>query len=330
MPYADKAATINALLQVPVPTVNKLELLTVLVLSGEAISSEIVLRGINDLLEEAKTNPWIIQEQDGWRLKDWLSLLPFTERPAAVLEVLDQAEGFRADPYNLSSLLSALGYAPSVEVETVLVELAKRDKRFLCEYDWLTAIMNRNTLSIARSLLDLICNASFSDRRGRLDHLDLSRKMSALIASNENFRQDVYQKFQSLNDGLARSVLEYAITESADTEGVLLLTREGAARGKLFGSTPLYTAMCNVLVVQTPVESSGIQQLHSLPVPELRKGLFDMLVNGKTAEAQLASECLQAIDEIRDDYGYVDAEPRHPDIATDIPWPLLETERVDE
>ena len=63
MPYADKAATINALLQVPVPTVNKLELLTVLVLSGEAISSEIVLRGINDLLEEAKTNPWIIQEQ---------------------------------------------------------------------------------------------------------------------------------------------------------------------------------------------------------------------------------------------------------------------------
>ena len=330
MPYADKAATINALLQLPVPTVKKLELLTVLVLSGEVISSELVLRGINDLLEEAKTNPWIIQEQDGWRLKDWLSLLPFTERPVAVLEVLDQAEDFRADPCNLRSLLSALGYAPSVEAETVLVELANRDKRFLCEYDWLSALMNRNTLSIARSLLDLICNASFSERRGRLDHSDLSRKMSALMASNDKFRQDVYQKFQSLNDGLARSVLEYAITEAADTEGVLLLTREGAARDKPFRSTALDTALRNVLVVQTPVGSSGIQQLHSLPVPELRKGFFDMVVNGNTAEAQLASKCLQAIDEIRDDYGYVDSEPRHPDIATGIPWPLLETERVDE
>ena len=109
MPYADKRETINALLQLPVPATGKRDLLTVLVLSGESISSEIVLSGIDDLLAEAKTKPWMLQEQDGWRLKDWLRLLPFTERPAAVLDVLDRAEGFRVDPWNLRSLAFCFG-----------------------------------------------------------------------------------------------------------------------------------------------------------------------------------------------------------------------------
>ena len=140
MPYSGKEDTIDALLRLSVPVVSKKDLLTVLVLSGKAISSELVLRGIDDLLDEAKANPWKLQEQDGWRMKDWLRLLPFTDRPAAVLEVLDRAKGFRSDPWNLRCLLSALGYAPSAKAETVLHELAKRDERFLGEYDWLAAL----------------------------------------------------------------------------------------------------------------------------------------------------------------------------------------------
>ena len=88
MPYTGKEDTIDALLRLSVPVVSKQELLTVLVLSGKAISSELVLRGIDDLLEEAKANPWMLQEQDGWRMMDWLRLLPFTDRPAAVLKFL--------------------------------------------------------------------------------------------------------------------------------------------------------------------------------------------------------------------------------------------------
>ena len=331
MPYADKAEMISALLQVPVPTVKKLDLLTVLVLSGETIPSEIVIRGINDLHEEAGSNLQNIQEQHGRPLNDWLRLLLFTERPAAVLEVLDRAESFRADLWELSSLLSDLGYAPSAEAETVLIDLAKRDKRIIYEFDWLAAPVNRNTLSAARLLLDLICNASFTEQRGMLDDWSLGRAMSALMASNDQFRQDVYKRFQSINDGPARSVFKNAIAEAADSEGVFLLAREGAARDELFQSTRLNTALRNVLFIQTPMESSGMQQLHNLPAPELRKRFFEMLVNGNSVEARLASECLRAIDEIRDEYGYVDSEPRHPDITTGVPWPLLDAEeRADE
>jgi hypothetical protein len=324
MPYADKREIISALLRLPVSAASKRDLLTVLVLSGEAISSEMVLQGIDELLEEAKSKPWLIREQDGWQLKEWLRLLPFTERPAAMLEVLDRVEGFRTEPWNLRSLLSALGDAPSVEAETVLDELARRDERFLGEYDWLAAMAKRHTLSAARILLDLICNASFTERRARLDHTSLVRNLCAFMASRNQFRKDVYERFAALDNGPSKSVLEYAIAEAADVEGVLLLTREGAARDKRFRSTALYTALRKVLVGQTSIKSSGLQQLYGLPAPELRKGLFDMVVNGSAAESRLATECLNAIDEIRDDYGRVDAEPRHPDITTGVPWPKFD------
>ena len=326
MPYADQAETIDALLQLPVPATAKRDLLTVLALSGEAISSEFVLRGIDDLLEEAKSKAWVIQEQEGWRLEGWLRLLPFTESPSAVLHVLDRAEGFRAEPRNLRSLLAALGCSPLAEAETVLGELAKRDDRFLSEYDWLAALTNRNTLSAARFFLDLVCNISFTERRGNLDHSHISKKMAALIASDDQFRQDVYKRFSSLDAGPARFVIEHAIAEAADAEGVLLLTRQGAARNKSFKSAALSMALHNALVGQTPMESPGMQQLYSLPAPELRKGLFDMVTNGSAAETRLATECLCAIDENRDVYGHVVSEPRHPNITAGVPWPKLDAE----
>lgn len=324
MPYVDKANTIASLLQLPLPAIDKQDLLTVLVLSGETIPSEVVLQGIDELLEKAKTNPWMLQEQDGWRLNAWLRLLPFTEMPGSILGVLDRLEDRQLQPWNLRELLSALSYAPSVEAENVLSELAKRNARFLSEYDWLAALSKRNTLTAARILLDLVCKASFPGKRGSHDRMDFGSKLSAFMNSHEQFRQEVYERFPRVADNSAKSILEYDIANAADADGVLLLVRVGAAQNKRFRSTALYTALRHVLVGHTPIESSGMQQLYSLPAPELRKSLFDMVVNGNAAESRLAIECLNAIDEIRDNYGHVDAEPRHPNIAMGVPWPQID------
>lgn len=87
MPYVDKVDTIASLLQLALPTISKQGLLTSLVLAGETISSDMVLQGIDELMEEAKTKPWMLMEQEEWRLKAWLRLLPFTERPSLMLDV---------------------------------------------------------------------------------------------------------------------------------------------------------------------------------------------------------------------------------------------------
>lgn len=325
MPYAGKQEIRDALLQLSVSVTQKQHLLTVLVLSGEVISSEIVLSGIDRLLKE--TN--MTQEQNRWRLQAWLSLLPFTERSSAILEVLDRAEGFQPVPWNLRVVLSALAHSPFTEADTVLKELAKRDERFLGEYDWLAALMRHNTLSAKRFLLDLICSASFAEQRGGLDRSNLGGKLSALMSSDDDFRQDVYERFATLDDGPAASVLEYAIVEAADTDGVLLLTRQGAARKKRFQSTALSMALRNMFIGHTPVEPSGMQSLYSRSASGLRKCLFDLVTSGDVAEARLATECLRVIDEIRDNYGDVESERRHPDITTDVPWPKLDVESAD-
>lgn len=323
MPYVDKADMIRSLLQLPLPAIEKQDLLNALVLSEEVISSEIVLQGIDELLEKAKTNPWMLQEQDRWRLNAWLRLLPFTEAAGSILDVLARLEDRYLVPWKLRGLLSALSYAPSVEAENVLSELAKRDERFLNEYDWLAALTKRNTLTAARILLDLVCNASFSGKRGSHDKMDFVNKLSALMNSHEQFRQEVYERFPRVTGSPANSILEHAIANAADADGILLLVRVGAAQDKRFRGTALYTALRHVLVGETTIESSGMQQLYSLPAPELRKNLFDMVVNGNAAESRLATECLTVIDEIRDDYGHVESEPRHPNIEMGVPWPQI-------
>ena len=129
------------------------------------------------------------------------------------------------------------------------------------------------------------------------------------MSSDVDFRQEVYERFATLDDGPARSVLEYAIAEAADTDGVLLLTRQGASRKKRFQSTTLSIALRNVFIGYTPIEPSGMQSVYSRPAPELRKCLFHLVTSGDMAEARLATECLRAIDEIRDAYGDVESEP---------------------
>ncbi len=323
MPYVDKADMIRSLLKLPLPAIEKQVLLNVLVLSREVISSEIVLQGIDELLENAKTNPWMLQEQDGWRLDAWLRLLPFTETPSSILDVLARLEDRYLVPWKLRGLLSALSYAPTIEAENILSELAKRDERFLNEHEWLEALTKRNTLTAARILLDLVCNASLSGKRGSHDRMDFGNRLTALVNSHGQFRQDVYERFQRITDSSAKSILENAIANAADADGVLLLVRVGAAQDKRFRDTTLYTALRHLLVGRTPIESSGMQQLYSLPATELRENLFDMVVNGSPAESRLATECLTVIDEIRDDYGHVESEPRHPNITTGVPWPQI-------
>ena len=321
--YVDKDNTIVSLLQLPLPPIDKRDLLTVLVLSGETIPSELVLQGIDELLRETQTNPWMLREQGGWRLNSWLRLLPFTDNLGSILNVLDRLEARHLGPWKLHELLSALSYAPSVEAEDVLSELAKRDEQYPNEGDWLAALIKRNTLTAARILLDFVCNASSPSRWGSYAREDLGRGLSALMTSDEQLREEVYERFLSVAQGPAKLVLEHAIAHAADAEAILLLTREGAANNRQFGATSLYSALRHRLVGATPIESSRWEELHSLPARGLRRKLFDLVVNGSAAESRLAAGCLSVIDEIRDNYGHVDAEPRHPNIRMGVPWPQI-------
>ena len=218
----------------------------------------------------------------------------------------------------------ALGYSPSPEAENILGVLARGDERFLKEHDWLAALSKRETIEAGRILLGLVANPTSVNKTGREDKSDLGRRLASFMAAYDQLRAEVYAEYAKLPDGLSKSVLEYAIAEVADMEGVLVLARDAAARKKTMRVTALYMALRSLLIGRRPSTTGiGNDEMFGLPAIDLRKTLFDIFVHGAADESRLASECLVAIDEIRDDYGYRDSESRHPNIQSDVPWPQV-------
>jgi hypothetical protein len=139
---------------------------------------------------------------------------------------------------------------------------------------------------------------------------------------DSDFRAEVYQRYERDASGAGCAILEIAIAEAADEVGVLLLLRNYACRGKPFPGA-LHTAIRQVAVAQRPSEDwVGATVSFSVDVTGLRRELFRM-ISGQTPEASLAEECLNAIDELRDEHGAPESEPRHPDIESGQLWPLV-------
>lgn len=94
-----------------------------------------------------------------------------------------------------------------------------------------------------------------------------------------------------------------------------------ASRGRSFDGT-LNSVVRNAAVSQEAAFGSpGAFEMRPVPLSDIRKDLFGMLA-GAGQQANLARACLQAIDELRDEYGMPEFEPRHPDILSGRAWPL--------
>jgi len=322
LPYGDKHAVIDRLQRLPQPYGKKLRFFTALVKAGELIEAQLIVESIDALLEDAKTKPWLLQENQG-EIDRWLLLLPFTNRPEATLEVLARLHPHIRLPWRLRPLLSALGLAPSDTAEQVLMALAREDARFLSDYDWFAALEKRDTLSSLRMLLDLICEDEAKGEGGRPDTWTFGRRLAAGMLSHPEFRADVYARVASGVAPPAMAILEYSVAETPDEAGVVLLVGSHSATGRPFSGT-LESAIENLVVERRPLSDwAGAYEQISTPVPLLRKRLFEISRTATGTESGLALACLVHIDELRDMHGVASGEPRHPDIATGAPWPTL-------
>ena len=322
LPYGDKHAVIDQLQRLPQPYGKKLRFFTALVNAGELIEAQLIVGSIDALLEDAKTKPWLLQENQG-EIDRWLLLLPFTSRPEATLEVLARSHPHIRLPWRLRPLLSALGFAPSDMAEQVLMGLAKEDARFLSDYHWFAALERRDTLSSLRMLLELICEGEAKVKGGQPDTWTFGRRLAAGMQSHPEFRAVVYARVASGVAQPAMAILEYAVAETPDEAGVMLLVESHAATGRAFSGT-LDSAIENLAVEQRPLSDwAGVYEQISTPVLSLRKRLFDRSRAGAGNESSLALACLVHIDKLRDTHGLASGEPRHPDIASGAPWPTL-------
>ncbi|HLF12263.1 MAG TPA: hypothetical protein VJA26_13735, partial [Gammaproteobacteria bacterium] len=314
LPHGQRDEMIRRLISVA-PRRSRASLLRNLTLSGEIIDTELVKNGIAEVLEAAKKESWILWE--GYELSSWLQLLPFTSRPAETFGVVRGLPEFQSKENPLEGLITALGIAPGEEADKVLFQLADADRRLYASREWREAAFRRRSPGTARQLVDLAASGAFADKGG--DRRHLAGEIAGLIAANPELRVHVYRL---LKDGATTAGLEllaYAVAESPDVDGLVLLIKLEIQHKRSFLS---WRTIDSLVTEHIPVEGSqGTYNVAPVPAIELRQRLLAMTTDGGPTDA--AARCLRHIDELRDEYGMPDSEPRHPDLASGRPWPIL-------
>ena len=294
----------------------RLDLLTSLILSGEVIEVDLVKQGITEVFDAALSQRWVLTEET--ELKDWLRLLPFTNRPVEAFDIVRALPEQHRAPNALKELLDALGHAPGDDVEHVLFQLAKDDARLYANGAWRDAVIRRRTLSTAKRLIDLILEGTL-DHDGVWNRWHLATHIGDMIGEHSKLRAHVYKLVKNgvNTDGI--KLIAESIATNPDTDGLLLLIHIETTYGTAIADRHTIE---RVVTQHVSVDSGhGIYHVLPLAVAELRKTLLSMTTDGGPADA--AARCLILIDEIRDEYGIPESEPRHPDLASGKAWPIL-------
>ena len=316
LPHGQREATIEKLIALA-PRRARCQLLLNLILSGAEIDSKFVTDGIAETFEAARNEPWILTQGDGYELREWLRLLPFTNRPSDALGVVRELPSALRRPDLLESMVDGLAETPSEGGEEVLFKLAEEDPRLYHSHGWRTAASKLGTVSAACRLIDLTADGAF-DREPSYDW-HWSRKLGALIAEIPEARRHVHHL---LKDGVtprSLTLLACAIAEKPDAEGILLLVDiEKEHKVSLFGRH----AIESVVTEHVPSEEwRGAYDVVPVSTADLRRELLARTTDGGPTDA--AARCLNTIDSIRDEYGRPLSEARHPDLASGKEWPIM-------
>src|SRR5262249_27428354 len=156
----------------------------------------------------------------------------------------------------------------------ILQTRAQRDPRYLDEHDWFTALSLRGAAYAARTLLTLISEGAFEGRKQNADPLSLARRLALGVAEDKTIRREIYEQYERGPSGPVGRVLEYAIAEAPDDEGILLLVHAYAAqRRNELGA--LEQAIRHLAIGEQPSETmSGAVEQFSVDVADLRRRLF--------------------------------------------------------
>jgi hypothetical protein len=112
-----------------------------------------------------------------------------------------------------------------------------------------------------------------------------------------------------------------ALAKAPTAEDLLLMIDLYVANRKAFDGTMGQVVRKLALAEQVHEDWGGAYELVPEQLNGLRKQLFAMTTADSPA-APLASACLDTIGAIRDEHGAPKDECRHPDIASDRPWPF--------
>ncbi|MGH6911018.1 MAG: hypothetical protein ACREEG_12590, partial [Phenylobacterium sp.] len=306
------------LMATPAHRFEKAALISTMLSRGYAVATDQILAGLELLYQDAKTHSWLLT--DGRGVREWLDLLPYTERPEAIFPVIAQLEEHDRTPWALQQLTTALGQTPTPGAERILARLLADDPRFAEDHHWQTALLAIGDVNALTVLLDGL--AAIPAAKGDGSRWTIPRAIAGLMTRDESVRAAVYDRLGRDLHPTVRDILAQAVAEAPTPAGLRTLIEVYAVRAWPYGG-PLSEAVRKLAIGETPSEEfPGSHELVGRPLADVRRELFAMTADAVPTRADLAAAVLTAIDELRDEYGPAAGEPRHPDLASGRAWPL--------
>lgn len=314
LPHGAWQPLIDGLIPVA-PRRARASLLQKLILSGEIVATELIVFGIEETIEAAEAEPWILTQSNAYELREWLSLLPFSSSAAKGLAAIAALPEQLRIPRVLGELMEACAVAGGDVAEALLFGLAESDARFYADHAWRNAIMRLDSLSAASRFVDAAAHGLLPS--ASRDGWSISRQLAGLMTSYPEVRTQIYGMLRQDTEIPGQSILANAVAEQPDAAGLLLIVELETRTGRQFANWR--TAE---LSVTSRVPSDAWTNAYAI-VPqdagELRKQLLALI----RSPDDPAARCLAAIDGARDTFGAPESEPRHPDWASKRPWPII-------
>lgn len=152
------------------------------------------------------------------------------------------------------------------------------------------------------------------------------RELGGLISEFSEVRTYVYDLLKDGPTTKQLALLASAVAEDPGSDGVLMLIDFEMKTARSFMT---WQSIQRAITEHVPAENwEGAYNVVPVPAVELRRKLLAMTSCG--GEGDPAARCLNLIDELRDEYGAPESEPRHPDLASERPWPILKPYRDTE
>jgi len=320
IPHGNQDALVARVAALPQPLATKREVFAAMAIDGQVLAADLILEAIDGWLIGAAKDDNIAwqKRQNTWEIEPWLELLPFSDRPQAVIGALDRVKDFYSAGWTKrwERVLNAVTALPGIEGDELLECLARRHGDIADPHDWMRAFIGRNTTATTLTYLDLCAEEVLRSA----DSWHLARGLNAQAKGHPDLKTALKSRYAAAAGGAEQVLLEAYMQEAADAEDVLILLNRYAGANRPCDGGLLATVRAASLWHEPQDDQLGSYAIHPASTGLLRKQLFS-LVDDSTHIGILAAACLAAIDDLRDDYGSHEDDPRHPDVRSGRLWP---------
>lgn len=294
-----------------------------LMLAGENMPADLLEPGCEAAFQRWREQGWH-QENDWWQLEKWLVLQALSAEPHRLLGRVESLEEAFRRPWQYEEIVRALGASPYAEAADVLVRLGDVIPELQVSHAWIKAATERDEAVVTDAMMDMLWdpNAAAGLHQSHHDSI-FSSALAARIRENNGLKQTLRDRLSGELAAPVRGLALQVVENLGEEEQIL------AALNQISDASPdrapfhLRQAIENLVTNRVPVE--GWPSAYSI-VParaaQLRASLFRMAYED-AGRQNTARALLEWTDELRDEYGRPDDEPRHPNIGSGMPWPML-------